>query len=437
MGAELLPLLMFLALFLLLALGVPIAFSLGMVGIGFSLFLWGFDSTSLLSSAAWSTMNGYTLIPIPIFVFLASVLEKSGIIRDLYDTVYKWSGGLRGGLAITTVIVGTIIAAVSGVIAAGVIGLGLIAYPQMIKYNYQKKMSLGVVMAGGTLGSIIPPSINMVVYGSITGVSVGSLFAGGIVAGLLLAFLFCTYILVRAYLNKDLLPALPKEGRPSWLEKFISLKTIIAPIILIILMLGAILSGLATPTEGASVGAFGALVITFASKRMNWTILKQIMIDTIKLSTMVGWILIGAAFFGSVFSGIGGNRLVMEIASSMPGGRWGVLALSIVFIIFLGMFLDTTAIIMLAAPIISPVIASYGFDPLWWGLLFMVLLQMAFLTPPFGFAIYYLKSCVPKDTTINEIFSATLPFLALQFTCVMLILFIPEIVLWFPRLLGS
>jgi tripartite ATP-independent transporter DctM subunit len=425
---------MFLALFLLLALGVPIAFSLGMVGIVFSFALWGFGSTGLLASAAWSTMNGYTLIPIPLFVFLASILEKSGIIKDLYDTVYKWSGGLRGGLAITTIIVGTIIAAVSGVIAAGVIGLGLIAYPQMRKYNYQKRLSLGVVMAGGTLGSIIPPSINMVVYGSITGVSVGDLFAGGIIAGLLLAALFIAYILIRGYINPSLLPTLPKEERPGWAEKFIALKTVIAPIILIILMLGAILSGAATPTEGAAVGAFGALLITLATKRLSWPILKNALIDTVKLSTMVGWILIGASFFGAVFSGIGGNQLVAEIARNMPGGQWGVLALSIAFIVFLGMFLDTTAIIMLAAPIISPVVASFGFDPLWWGLLFMVLLQLAFMSPPFGFAIFYLKSCVSGDAEIGEIYKATLPFMGLQFLCVLIILFFPGVIMWFPGL---
>ncbi|WP_209121667.1 TRAP transporter large permease subunit [Alkalihalobacillus sp. BA299] len=432
---EYLPILMFVVLFLFLFLGVPIAFSLAFTGLIFSISLWGFSSSGLLTSATWGIMNKFTLIAIPLFIFMSILLEKSNIISDLYDTLYKWSGGLRGGLAIATILVGAIIGAISGVVAAGVIGLGLIALPQMLKYNYQEKLSLGSVMAGGTLGQLIPPSLNMVVYGAITGVSVTSLFAGGLSAGIFLSILFIGYILIRTIINKDIAPALSKDNRATWKEKFISLKSIILPLILILIVLGAIFSGAATPTEGAAVGVIGTIIICIVSKRLTWKSFFSSVFESIKMTTMVGWILIGASFFSAVFSGIGGNQLVSEIAQAAPGGKWGVLILCILFIIFLGMFLETVALIMLAAPIISPLIAEYGFDPLWWGILFMIILQMAFITPPFGFAIFYLKSAVSDRIPIERIFKATFPFILLQLIATLLLIFFPELALWLPKLL--
>jgi tripartite ATP-independent transporter DctM subunit len=429
------PILMFIVLFLMLFLGVPIAFSLSFTGIVFAFFLWGFDSTSLLASAAWGVMNNFTLIAIPLFIFMSTLLEKSNIIADLYETFYKWSGGLRGGLVIATIIVGAILGAVSGVVAAGVIGLGLIAYPLMRKYEYQDGLSLGSIMASGTLGQLIPPSLNMIVYGAITGVSVSQIFAGGLSAGIFLALLFIVYVFIRTLINKDLAPALSKENRATWGEKFASLKTVFLPMILIIIVLGSIFSGAATPTEGGAVGALGTLVLCLFTKRLSIKSFLNSLSETIKMSTMVGWILIGAACFSSVFSGIGGNRMVEEIANVAPGGKWGVLILSIIFIVFLGMFLETVALIMLAAPIISPLIASYGFDPLWWAIVFMIILQTAFLTPPFGFAIFYLKSAIPKDVPIERIYKATFPFLMLQLLAAIILIAFPSFALWLPRLL--
>ncbi|MGO4886133.1 TRAP transporter large permease subunit [Anaerobacillus sp. MEB173] len=432
---EYLPILMFVALFLFLFIGVPIAFSLCFVSIAFAWGLWGFNSTSLLTSAAWGTMNNFTLIAIPLFIFMAVILEKTNIVSELFESVYKLSGGLKGGLAIATILVGSIIGAVSGVVAAGVIGLAFIALPQMLKYKYDRKLSLGVVMAGGTLGQIIPPSLNMVIYGAITGVSVGSLFAAGLNVGIVLAGLFCVYILINAYLNKSKFPSLPKEQRVSTIEKIKSLKSLIFPLILIVLVLGTILTGAATPTEGAGVGALGALLLGIVTRRLSFTALKASFIETLKISSMVGWILVGASAFGSVFAGIGGNALVANIAQSLPGGKWGVLILCILFILFLGMFLETAALIMLAAPIVSPLLVQYGFDPLWWAIIFMTLLQMAFLTPPFGFAIFYLKGAVSDDISIQEIYRATFPFLVLQLICVILIILFPALFLWLPNLL--
>ncbi len=244
------PLLMFLALFIGLLSGIPIAFVLGFISMGFAYVLWGVAGMNLIISAAWGVMNNFTLTAVPLFIFMALMLEKSGLVADLYNCFYKWSGGLRGGLAVATIFVGTIIGAVSGVIAAGVIGLGLIALPQMEQYKYDRKISLGSVMAGGTLGQLVPPSICMVVYGAITGVSVGKLFAGGIVLGVFLSILYAVYILIRSYFQKDLCPSLPVEKRATLIEKIYSLRAIFWPSLLIISVLGAILSGASTPSEG-------------------------------------------------------------------------------------------------------------------------------------------------------------------------------------------
>ncbi|MBM7587255.1 tripartite ATP-independent transporter DctM subunit [Bacillus pakistanensis] len=434
---EYAPIAMFLLLLLLLFLGVPIAFSLAFVGVFFALIMWGIDSTSLLTSAVWGVMNNFTLLAIPLFILMSVLLEKTNIIADLFDSVYKWSGGLRGGLAIAAIVVGAIIGAISGVVAAGVIGLGLIALPQMMKYKYNENLSLGSIMAGGTLGQIIPPSLNMVVYGAITGVSVSSLFAAGLGAGFLLIFLFIIYILIRAYHREDMAPALAKEDRATFKEKVESLRSIALPLLLIIIVLGSIFTGIATPTEGAAVGVFGTILIGFGTKRLDWKKTKEAIHESTKMTGMVGWILIGAAAFSAVFSGVGGNQFVSEMAQLAPGGKWGVLFFSLAFIILLGMFLETMALIMLAAPIISPIIVNAGFDPLWWAVVFMVVLQMAFLTPPFGFAIFYLKSAVGAKVGIDKIYRATIPFITIQLIATIILILFPILAVWLPNLLNK
>ncbi|MET3576104.1 TRAP transporter large permease subunit [Bhargavaea ullalensis] len=432
---EYAPIAMFVLLLLLLFLGVPIAFALASVGIVFALMMWGIDSTALLTSATWGIMNNFTLIAIPLFILMSVLLEKTNIISDLFDAVYKWSGGLRGGLAITAIVVGAIIGAISGVVAAGVIGLGLIALPQMMRYKYNETLSLGSIMAGGTLGQLIPPSLNMVVYGAITGVSVSSLFAGGLSSGILLILLFVAYILFQAYRKDDMAPALAKDDRATTEEKFNSLKSVFLPMLLIVLVLGSIFTGVATPTEGAAVGVLGTVIIGVASKRLNWVKMRESIYESMKMTGMVGWILIGAAAFSAVFSGVGGNQFVSEMAASAPGGKWGVLFFALAFIILLGMFLETMALIMLAAPIITPVVVDAGFDPLWWAIIFMVVLQMAFLTPPFGFAIFYLKSAVGERVSIGKIYRATVPFIIIQLIAAILLIVFPQLATWLPELL--
>jgi tripartite ATP-independent transporter DctM subunit len=435
MEMNLTPLFMFFFLFSLLALGIPIAFSLSIISLSFAYFLWGEGGMYTLIQATWGTMNNFVLVAIPLFIFMAMVLEKSALVEDLYTAFYKWSGPLRGGLAVATILVGAVIGAVSGVVAAGIIGLGLIALPQMEAYGYNRRITIGSILSGGTLGQLIPPSLVMVIYGAVTGVSVGSLFAAGVSAGLLLTALFTIYILVRSLFQKNLCPALPKESRASWGEKFASLKVLILPGLLILLCLGAIFSGAATPTEGAAVGAFGALLFSIVTRSFSWRILKDCAFGTLKVSAMVGWMVAGAAAFGSVFAGIGGNKLVMDIAMAMPGGKWGALVMSILFIFFLGMFLETAGLIMLAAPIVTPILVRFGFDPLWWGIVFMTLLQVAYISPPFGFALFYLKGVTPPEIKLEEIYWASVPFIGLQMLCVLLIILFPFLGLWLPWML--
>lgn len=434
---EYAPIAMFVLLLLLLFLGVPISFALASTGILFALMMWGIDSTALLTSATWGIMNNFTLIAIPLFILMSVLLEKTNIISELFDAVYKWSGGLRGGLAITAIVVGAVIGAISGVVAAGVIGLGLIALPQMMRYRYNETLSLGSIMAGGTLGQLIPPSLNMVVYGAITGVSVSSLFAGGLSSGILLILLFIAYILFQAYRKDDVAPALAKEDRATTEEKFASLRSILLPMLLIILVLGSIFTGAATPTEGAAVGVLGTVIIGVISRRLNWTKMKESIYESMKMTGMVGWILIGAAVFSAVFSGVGGNQFVSEMAANAPGGKWGILFFALAFIIMLGMFLETMALIMLATPIITPVVVNAGFDPLWWAIIFMVVLQMAFLTPPFGFAIFYLKSAVGEKVSIGKIYRATVPFIIIQLIAAILLIAFPQLATWLPELLSK
>lgn len=435
MDAGLLPILMFAMLFLALALGLHIAFGLYAIAMGFAYFLWGGGGMTTVIMAIWGSMNNFALLAIPLFIFMAMMLEKSDLVADIYACFYKWSGALRGGLAIATIIVGAIIGAVSGVVAAGVIGLGIIALPQMEKYGYNQGVNLGSILSGGTLGQMIPPTLVMIVYSAVTGVSVGQLFAAGVSAGLLLVGLFCLYILVRAGLQPDFCPALPKESRVGWKEKFVALRVLILPGLLIVATVGSILSGMATPTEGAGVGAFGAVLFSVVTRRFSFGILRVCLLETLKVSSMIAWMIGGAASFGSVFAGIGGNQIILDIAMNMPGGKWGVLVLSMGFIFFLGMFLETMAVIMLAAPIVSPILVQLGFDPLWWAIIFMTLLQVAYISPPFGVALFYLKGVTPPHISLGAIYRASGPFIGLQLSAVILIVLFPFLGLWLPRLL--
>jgi tripartite ATP-independent transporter DctM subunit len=374
----------------------------------------------------------FVLLAIPLFILMASILQRSGIADALYGTIHKWFGGLNGGLAAGTVIIAAMFAAMSGVAAAATVSLGLIALPAMLKRKYNKVMVTGAIQAGGALGILIPPSVEMIVFALFAKQSVGKMFMGGVFPGLLLATFFIIYILIRCYLRPSLGPALAKEERANWREKFGSLKQVILPVLVILGVLGSIYMGIATPTESAAVGVFGALVSAAIYGTFNWAMLKESGFTTLRVSTMIMWILFGSYAFSSVYIALGASEVVKQGLSLMPGGRWGILIGMQISFFILGTILDTFGIIMITAPLYLPIIAELGFDPLWFGILYVMNVEMAFLTPPYGICLFYMKSVAPKEVTMLDIYRSIIPFVGLQALGLILVMIFPQIAMWLP-----
>ncbi len=446
-GIGWLTLLMFSSLVLLLMAGLPLAFVTGGLGVVF-LFLFG-DAAMLniLPSRIFPFMTDYQLSAIPLFIFMASVLKRAGLIEELFDVIYRVLGGLRGGLATATIIASTILAAMVGVIGATEVTMGIIALPAMLRRHYNPEMACGAILAGGTLGILIPPSILAIIFAVVAQQSVGELFVGAFLPGLLLSGLYILYVTARSYLNPTFGPALPREERVNVRGKIRLLRSIIAPIILVVLVLGVIFTGIATPVEAAGIGTFGALVVAALARRLSLTNIKLAALTTLKASTMVLWIMFGASIFVGFYVVNGGQQFVTDSLVATGLGPYGILLLMMVILIVLGMFLDWVGILLLAVPIFVPLMTSLPFDgllglpgvkpseiPLWFGVVYMVNMQMSFLSPPFGYALFYLKSVAPEDITMGIIFRSALPFLLLQALGLALVVLFPEIILWLPRL---
>lgn len=413
--------------------GLPIGFALGSVALIYALLLWGPTSLGIAAIAGIASMQPFIFVALPLFILMGMILERSGIGDAMYSTMYKWMGRLNGGLAIGTVLICTLIAAMVGIMGAGIVTAGIIAMPEMFRRKYDKRMVMGSIMSGGVLGTLIPPSIPMILYSLYARQSVGKMFAGGLIPGLILSAFYSTYIGIRCALNPKMGPALPVEERASWKEKAISLKDSILPILLVIAVLGSIFSGAATPTEAAAVGAFGAALCAVVYRKFSWGILKESCYRTTKLMGLILWIMVGIGCFNSFFMGMGGAHLVEGLIVGV--NPWAVLIGMQLSLFFMGMFLDDYAIVMIATPIYVPVIVSLGFDPLWFGILFIMNMQMAMLTPPYGFATFYMKGLVPKDILITDIWRAIIPFVALQGAGLILIMVVPQLALWLPGLI--
>lgn len=435
MSIEMITIMMFGSLFLLLGLGLPVAFACGAVGIIFTAVLQSPAAVNLVSTRIFGLMVQYLLAAIPLFIFMACVLERSGIIEDLYELVYQWMGGIKGGVASATIIACTLLAAMVGVIGASEVTMGVIALPQMLKRRYDKFIACGSILAGGTLGILIPPSVMLIIYGLVDNTSIGRLYAGAIMPGLMLASLFTAYVTIRCYLNPELGPPVPKDEQLPWSDKFRLLARVIAPGILIFLVLGTIFTGIAAPTEAAGVGAAGAIVLTSLQRKLTWKGLIQAAESTLKSSAMVMWTIFGANIFVGLYVMVGGGRFVSEtlLGSGLP--PWGIIIVMQFMLIFLGCFIDWVGIIMLCVPIFGPIIRQLGFDPIWFGVLFAVNLQVSFLSPPFGYALFYLKGVAPPEIQTTDIWKSSAPFIGLQVIGVALVMFFPQIVLWLPSLL--
>jgi len=451
MGLEIdifwLTILMFGSLAILLMAGLPLAFVTGGLACVF-LFVFGdAQMLNILPSRIFPLMTDYQLSAIPLFIFMASMLERAGIIEELYDMVYKILGGLRGGLAVSTIIASTLLAAMCGVIGATEVTMGMIALPAMVRRNYHPTIACGSILAGGTLGILIPPSILAILFAVVAQQSVGELFIGAVVPGLILSGLYIAYVLVATWIKPEHGPALPVEERVSTREKFRLLSNMAAPIALVTLVLGIIFAGIATPVEAAGVGTFGALVVASVHRRLNWDNVRAAAITTLRVTGMVLWIIFGATLFVGFYVVNGGQEFVNETIIGTGLGPYGILILMMVILVVLGMFLDWVGILLLAVPIFVPLMKTLEFDgvfglpgvppeelALWFGVVYMVNMQMSFLSPPFGYALFYLKSVAPPSITMAQIYRSSLPFLALQVVGLSICVIFPEVVLWLPRL---
>ncbi|MCB2190156.1 MAG: TRAP transporter large permease subunit [Deltaproteobacteria bacterium] len=433
METWLLTLIVFSSLIVLLAVGIPIAFAmLGIAVVGIY-FTWGPQGLLVLFNTAYAEGTSYLLLAVPLFIFMANILKFSGLADKLYEVVYRWMGGLRGGLAMGTVVICAIFAAMAGISSVATISMGLIALPSMLQRNYDKVMAVGCINAGGALGILIPPSILMILYGNMAEVSIGRLFAGGMLPGFLLAAIFVLYIGIRCFFQKDLGPAVTEKY--NWRDKFRSLKGVVFPISLVVLVLGVIYTGVATPTEAAGVGAGGAVLTALLHRQLTWSRLWQALKDTLSLTVMVFWIIIGAVTFTTFLAYAGIQDMLQEAIMGMEINRWIILiAIQLVFFV-LGMFLDPAGIILLTTPIFVPIINQLGFDPLWFGVLFIINMEMAYITPPFGFNLFILKSVVPPQITMADIYRSVGPFVILQAICLAMVMLWPEIATWLPSIM--
>lgn len=448
---------MFVVLLLLLLTGYPVAFALAGTALLFTLFAsdllaqvvgWGlpwdpvfrFARLSILPQRVFgSVMNNYTLVAVPFFIFMGAVLERSGIAEDLLRTMGYLFGELRGGMAISVVLVGTLLAATTGVVGASVVTLAVLALPVMLKYGYDHALASGTVAASGTLGQVVPPSIILIVLGDQMDANVGDLFLGAFIPGLLLSVLFSAWIAFAAWRNPAVAPALPAAEREFSVTSLARavVASLLPPLALVAAVLGTIFFGIATPTEAGAMGAAGALLLACVRRRMNWPALRMSAESTVRLTAMVFTILVAATVFGTVFSAMGGTWLVEDFLRNLPGGEMGFLFFVMLTVFLLGFFLDFIEISFIVVPLVAPVAIRMGFDPVWFGVLLAVNLQTSFLTPPFGFSLFYLRGAAPAAIRTSEVYRGIVPFIALQLVMLGILVAFPGIVTWLPSVAAN
>ncbi len=435
MSIEWLTVLFFGMLIVFLLSGLSLAFVLGGVSVVFLYFTWGPESFYMIAANTWGGMNSFTLVAIPLFIFMAMILERSGVANDLYEMMYLWFGGLAGGLAIGTVTICAIFSAMCGISGAAVVSMGTIALPSMLSRKYDKELALGCINSGGGWGILIPPSIIMILYALISGESVGKMFAGGVFPGLMLLGLVSTYIAVRCYFQPHLGPALPMEERGDWTRKIKALKAVLLPMAIVIMVLGSIIGGITTPTEAAAMGVLGSIISSLVYRQFSWEMMRDAARRTLRLSSMIMWILFGAYSFSAAYHAMGGPHLIESLMAYIPGGPWGTM-IFIQFVIFLlAMVLDPAGIMLITVPVFLPVVKALGFDPLWFGILFVINMEIGYMTPPFGFNLFYLKGIVPPGITMGDIYRSVIPYTLVELTGLGLVMIFPAIATWLPSLL--
>lgn len=427
---EYLPIIFFIVAFILILIGYPVAFTLGGVAVIVGVWMFDVDFFYLLSLRIFGTMQNFVLLGVPLFVFMGMMLEKSGIAEKLLETMALLFGKFKGGLALSVIVVGALLAASTGIVGATVVTMGLISLPTMLKRGYAPTLAMGTIAASGTLGQIIPPSVVLVLLASVLNVSVGALFLAAIVPGFCLIGMYMIYVIIYAQMYPNQAPAMPPEEVAHFRNKRFSkeiIQSFLLPLLLIILVLGTIIGGIASPTEAAGIGAMGALILTAFKGKLNKKILGAVTKETLMLTSMVFMILIGATAFSLVFRGLEGDKLFLEMISKSNLGPNGFLILVMILVFIAGFFIDFIEIIFIVVPIVAPIFASMGVDLVWIGILLAINLQTSFLTPPFGFALFYLKGVAPPEIKTKQLYIGILPFVVIQIIFLGLLILFPQL----------
>jgi tripartite ATP-independent transporter DctM subunit len=437
MTPNLILLLMFGSLTLFMLTGLPIAFVLGGLSLLFTVTLWEPGAVIVLVLQIFDTMKSEALLAIPLFILMACILQRSGVIEDLYTAMEMWFGRVRGGLAIGTVIICVVMAAMTGVVGAAVTAMGILALPEMLRRGYRPQLALGTICASGTLGILIPPSVLTIVYAVTAQVSIGKMLIAGLVPGLLLASLYIAYIVLVGWLRPQWVPLDAGVSHTPLKARLLALKALAFPALLIVLILGSIFFGVATPTESAAVGVAGAMLPALLKRKLNLGMLRQSGVDTLKATSMILWITLGAKAYVAIFTGLGGADTLLAIIKGLDVDRWVVLAAMMLLLVFLGTVLDEIGIILLTVPVFLPIVRLLGFDEIWFGVLYAITIQMGYISPPFGYTLFYIKGTLPPHIGMGAVYQGILPFLLLQFIGLLICAAFPGVVTFLPELMSG
>jgi tripartite ATP-independent transporter DctM subunit len=430
---------MLIGFFVMLMIGVPVAITLATVGFVFGYLGFGPVLFNLLPARVFGVVAGYQWLAIPLFIFMGITLEKSGLADDLLDVIGHLAGGVKGGMAVGIILFGALMGATTGIVGATVITLGLLTLPTLIRRGYDKSIACGAICASGTLGQIIPPSLILILLSDIMQLSVGTLFAAAVGPGMLLVVVYIIFILILGWIKPDLMPPIPKEERSRVSGKELTIrfwKVVVPPIMLVVAVLGSIVAGIAAPTEAAAMGAIGGVIVTIFSGRFTWAKLKLVALDTTKISAIMMFILICAQVFALSFRGLNGEELIAGMFEVIPGGVNSDIWFMLLLIFILGFFIEWIEISYIAVPLFLPVLIAQGADPVWIAMMITVCLQSSFLTPPFGWALFYLKGVAPPEVKIKHLYKGVIPFVLMQGVALFIVFYYPQISLWLPKAIG-
>jgi tripartite ATP-independent transporter DctM subunit len=437
MGIELISLLMLGAFVLLIiVLGMPIGFATGLIAVVFCAMFADLDSLSIVTFRTYGFVNSYVLLSVPMFLMMAAILDKSGVAHDLYDALKIWAGGVPGGVAVMTLVAASVMAAMTGIIGGEVILLGLVALPQMLRLGYDSKLAIGVVCAGGSLGTMVPPSLVLVFYGLTTSTSIGDLFLASTVPALVLASIYMVYVLIRCGLDPKLGPPAPLQLRSiPFTAKLAALKKVILPLLIIFSVLGTIYTGISSVSEAAAMGVAGVIIAAAIRRTLTFAMLRDSLHTTMATCGLLIWLSIGANAMVGVYNLLGGITYLKTIMTGLPLAPIGIILVMMAIFLLLGMFMDWFSIMLLTMPVFAPTVVALGYDLIWFGVLFNITMQVGYLSPPFGQAPFYLKSVAPPEISLNHIFASLLPFIGLQIIGLLIVLFVPQVALFLPTLL--